>query len=79
MTTRRERRRRPSGRMGEPLQPLIRRPDGTMVFPDGSVLAPEDTPTEDQQRALEVFEAWSKYGATGDKTDLIRLGIWKEG
>lgn len=74
---RRKRRRTGDGRMGEPLQPsLVRRPDGTMVFPDGSTLAPGETPTATQQRQLDVTEAWRKFGATGDTTDLVRLGIW---
>lgn len=78
MTTRRPRGGRPTGRMGEPLNPLVELPDGTMVFPDNTRLAPGDTPTPSQRRQLEVSEAWRKFGASGDKTDLIRLGIWKE-
>ena len=59
---------------GEPLEPIIQRVDGTLLFPDGSEGHP-DRLTGAQQRQLDVFNACRLFGQTGDDSELVRLGI----
>lgn len=59
---------------GEPLEPIIERVDGTMLFPDGSEGRAGGL-TEAQQRQVDIQNAWRLYGQTGDDIELVRLGI----
>ena len=62
---------------GEPLDPIIERPDGTLLFPDGSEGRPGRL-TEAQQRQVDVHNACRLFGLTGDDSELVRLGIFTE-
>ena len=62
---------------GEPLEPIIERSDGTLLFPDGSEGRPGRL-TEAQQRSVDVQAAYRLFGQTGDKSELVRLGIFTE-
>jgi len=60
--------------LDEPLEPIIERVDGTLLFPDGSEGRPGHL-TEAQQRQMDVFNACRLFGQTGDDSELVRLGI----
>ena len=60
---------------GEPLDPIIERTDGTILFPDGSEGRPGQL-TEDQQRQMDFQRACRLSGQTGDYSELQALGIW---
>ena len=62
---------------GEPMEPIIERPDGTLVFPDGSE-GRRGCLTEDQQRQVDIQAACRLFGTTGDDSELVRLGILSE-
>ena len=66
---------RPQSAHGEPLAPIIRNPDGLLIFPDGTEGRPGSL-TPDQQRSVDVFNACHLFGRTGDDSELIRLGIF---
>ena len=66
---------RPRSAHGEPLAPIIRNPDGLLIFPDGTEGRPGSL-TPDQQRSVGVFNACHLFGQTGDDSELIRLGIF---
>ena len=59
---------------GEPLEPIIERVDGTLLFPDGSGGWPGRL-TEAQQRQVDIQNACRLFGQTGDDSELVRLGI----
>ena len=59
---------------GEPLEPIIERVDGTLLFPDGSEGRPGRL-TEAQQRQVDIHNACRLFGQTGDDSELVRLGI----
>lgn len=59
---------------GEPLEPIVERVDGTLLFPDGSEGRPGHL-TEAQQRQVDIHNAWRLFGQTGDDSELVRLGI----
>ena len=59
---------------GEPLEPIIERAAGTMVFPDGSEGRPGSL-TEKQQRSVDIQRACRLFGQTGDDSELVRFGI----
>lgn len=58
----------------EPLEPIIERVDGTLLFPDGSEGRPGRL-TGAQQRQVDIQNACRLFGQTGDPSELIRLGI----
>lgn len=60
---------------GEPLAPIVKRTDGTLVFPDGT-LGPPGQLTEAQQRSVDIQNACRIFGQTGDYSELVRLGIF---
>ena len=60
--------------MRAPLEPIIERVDGNLLFPDGSKGRP-GLLTEAQQRQVGIQNACSLYGETGDDSELVRLGI----
>ena len=62
---------------GEPLEPIIERVDGTLLFPDGSEGRP-GLLTEAQQRQVDIQNASRRFGQTRDDSGLIRLGIFSD-
>ena len=58
----------------EPLEPIIERLDGSLLFPDGSEGRPGRL-TGAQQRQVDIQNACRLFGQTGDPSELIRLGI----
>ena len=74
MSIRNEHEQRPRSAHGEPLEPIIQRVDGTVLFPDGSEGRPGNF-TEAQQRRLDLQAASRLFAQTGDDSELVRLGI----
>ena len=74
MSARNEDEQRPRNALGEPLEPIIERPDGTIVFPDGSE-GRRGGLTPEQQREMDITHACRVFGQTGDDTELVQLGI----
>ena len=62
---------------GEPLEPIIERADGTLVFPDGTEGQPGRL-TDAQQRQVDIHNALRLFGQTGDDSELVRLGIFSD-
>ena len=62
---------------GEPLEPIIKRIDGVLIFPDGSEGRPGRL-TESQQRQVDVQNACRLFGQTGDDSELVRLGVFSD-
>ena len=60
---------------GEPLEPIIERADGTLVFPDGTEGQPGRL-TDVQQRQVDIHNALRLFGQTGDDSELVRLGLF---